>query len=149
MKNWKVWAAFLAVFAAGALAGVLGSGLYMQSKFSHKMKPQEFRKEMRERFMARLIDEVNPDKEKYPAIKESIRISVEEMGAFRAKMQPQIRDIFQRGEERVKAHLTPEEIVKFDKMLEKLHRRKFGLFKFPPPPPRMGPPPHLDPLPEN
>ena len=135
MKNWKIWTAFLSVFAAGIFTGVLGTGLYMQNHFAKPKTMKEFHERLRNRFMDRMIKEVRPDEDKIPAIKEIVSRTTREVESVRQKAHPQVKGIFKSSEAQIKKLLTQEQAKRFDKMLEHMKKRRFSLFRLPPPPP--------------
>lgn len=135
MKNWKVWTAFLAVFAAGIVVGVVGVGLVIQHHFASGKDHATFRKKAKAHFLARFVEQVEPDEEALPAIKAIIDKSSIRMDAIRRETAPRIREVLSESDEEIRKHLTDEQAKRFDKMIDNIRHRRIGLFKFPPPPP--------------
>jgi Spy/CpxP family protein refolding chaperone len=135
MKHWKVWGAFLAVFAAGAVVGVMGLAFVLQQQFGRPMDHADFRQKMQARLMADLVDTVRPDKAALPAIEKALNQTLDELDAHRAKERPEIEAILENGKKALFEYLTPEQRQRFEKM-EKDHKgHKFGFLRLPPPPP--------------
>ncbi len=135
MKNWKIWTAFLTVFAAGIIAGAVGVGVIMKYHFMPPRNPAEFRQIMRQRLLDDIMENVHPDPAAIPDIKETLHQILNEVEEIRREMHPRIKGIFENGKERIKAHLTPDQAIKFDKMTEEQKKGRFGFLRLPPPPP--------------
>lgn len=135
MGNWKVWTAFISVFIAGTIVGVVGVGLVMQHQFSRAHSHGEFREMMKNRMLSEIRDEVRPDASAMPEIEKILNDLTRELEAFRKTNQPRIKKIFENGKQRIRQHLTPEQAKRFDAMSEKRRKGNFGFLRFPPPPP--------------
>ena len=135
MKNLKVWIAFLAVFTCGALVGVTGVSIYIQSYFVPPKDIAKFEQQMHDRLLQEIIDEVRPDAKEVPAISSILREQIRELGAIKREIDPKVREVFRKNKKSIKEHLTPEQTERFDEMDRKRKGKKGGLFKLPPPPP--------------
>ncbi|WP_319542036.1 hypothetical protein [uncultured Pseudodesulfovibrio sp.] len=135
MKNWKIWIACLAIFAAGAVTGILGTGMVIKHHFDSFSRGPEFRERLQGKIIERLQDELNlPDSQMAPIIIE-VGKTLDRMQEFRRQNGPQLKAILDDGVNRVKQHLSPEKQVKLDEMVKNHRHRKFSLFRLPPPPP--------------
>lgn len=137
MNNWKIWVAFLSVFAAGILAGVVGFGFVLKMHFGSPPPPGEFHKMIQSHMLEDIKKEVRPDDAAMPEIKAAIEQVMTEMDALRQENDPKVQAIFDKGRERIEAQLTPEQVERFKKLRDKRRKGKFGFFEFPPPPPPM------------
>ena len=140
MKNWKVWTAFLTVFATGIIVGVVGVGLVIQQHFERPRDMGKFHTTMRARLVKDIVDTVQPDESAIPAIREAVDETLAELEKVRTDTQPRVKAILEKGRKRIIAHLTPEQAVLRDRMAEERKRGKFGFFRLPPPPPPFMPP---------
>lgn len=137
MKNWKVWTSFLTVFVAGVLVGVLGVGIALKLHFAPPRDQAQFHNMMRARILGTIKKEVRPDPAAIPAIEAAIDQSMQELETIRKEMHPRIKGAFDKGKERIKAHLTPEQRKRFDAVIKERREGKFDFFRLPPPPPPM------------
>ncbi|BDQ33581.1 hypothetical protein [Pseudodesulfovibrio portus] len=135
MKNRKVWTAFLSVFVAGVIVGAAGLGMTLRFHMKPPRDRQEFHAKVRSHLLEELVEEVRPDKAAIPAIAASLDQTLHELEAIRESVDPKVKATFERGHERIRQQLTPEQIKRFDAMLENMRTGKFGLFRPPPPPP--------------
>ena len=135
MKNWKVWTAFLSVFAAGAIIGAAGLGLTLHLHMKPPRDREEFHARVRGHLIEQLVREVHPDKDAIPAIEQALDLTLRELEAIRQGVEPRIKETFERGHDRIRQHLTPEQRDRFDAMLKAMRPGGFGLFRPPPPPP--------------
>lgn len=137
MKNWKIWTAFLTVFASGIIIGVVGVGLIIQHQFPPGKNPAEFQKAIKHRFMTNFIEEVQPDANDIPAIEAAMDETMNEFDAVRTETGPRFKAILEKGNERIRSHLTEEQVERFDEMIDDFKKRRFNFLRFPPPPPPM------------
>ena len=144
MRNWKVWAAFSAVFIAGITVGVVSVGLIIQHHFEKPTDRATFQATMQARLVDDIVDTVQPDESAIPAIREAVAETMEELDRIRTETQPRIRAVFEKARERIITHLTPEQISRFDQMHEDRKIGRFGFLRLPPPPPHLMPPPPLN-----
>jgi len=135
MKSWKVWTAFLSVFVAGVIVGAAGLGITLRFHMKPPRDMQEFHARVRSHLLEHLMDEVQPDQAAIPAIAKSLDQTLHELEAIRESVDPKVKATFERGHERIRQHLTPEQRKRFDAMLKNMRSSGFGLFRPPPPPP--------------
>lgn len=134
MKNWKIWTALLAVFILGATAGVFGTGMYLKHRFHSHGDPAAFHEKMRQRILNRIMDRIEPAPENRKAVKQAILATINEAEQLRMEVDPKLKEIFKRGQNRVRELLAPDARKRFDLMVEEFDRRR-GDRPFPPPPP--------------
>lgn len=135
MKNWKVWAAFLSVFLCGALVGVIITGHVAKRQFVPPKDHAEIRQIIRARALDSIRDEVAPSPEAMAEIETIVDQTLTELTAIRREVFPRIQRVFNRGKERIKEHLTPEQQARLEAMVEERQKGRFGFFRLPPPPP--------------
>ncbi|MGL1861356.1 MAG: hypothetical protein OCC46_02405 [Pseudodesulfovibrio sp.] len=137
MKNWKIWGAFLTVFATGVIVGVIGVGLVIQQHYGPPKDRAEFRENMRKHVVEKFLETVRPDAAAIPNIEAILDQMLSELHAIREEMRPRHKAIMEKSKQQVMQHLTPEQAQRFENMLQNRHRGKFGFLRLPPPPPPM------------
>lgn len=135
MRNWKIWTAFLAVFLAGALSGVAGTGLFLKLHFAPPPDRDTFRAEMAERVASTLDRELNLTGEVAKAVRAEVVTALDRLEAVHAELRPRAQAVIEDGIERVKSHLTETQKVELDELIRRNRERPFSLFRLPPPPP--------------
>jgi len=135
MKNWKIWTACIAIFVAGAVSGILGTGMVIKHHFDSFGRGPEFREKLQGKIIGHLQNELDlPDSQMPPIIIE-VEKTMDKMHEFRRQNGPKLRAILDDGVRRVKTHLSPEKQAELDEMVKNHRHRKFSLFRLPPPPP--------------
>ncbi|WP_319583481.1 hypothetical protein [uncultured Pseudodesulfovibrio sp.] len=138
MRNWKIWTAFMAVFLAGALSGVAGTGLFIKMHFAPPPDRDTFRAEMAERVSSTLTHELDLTDETAKAVRAEVVDTLDQLEAVHADLRPRARAIIEDGILRVKSHLNETQKDGLDELIKQNRERPFSLFRLPPPPP---PPP--------
>ena len=138
MRNWKIWTAFMAVFLAGALSGVAGTGLFLRLHFAPPPDRETFRAEMAERVSSTLNRELDLTGEAAKAVRAEVVDTLDRLEAVHAALRPRAQEIITDGIQRVKTHLTATQQAELDELIKRNRERPFSLFRLPPPPP---PPP--------
>ena len=133
MQRWKVWTAFLTVFAAGVIVGVAGLGLVMKIHMAPPKNPAEFHQRMRQHMVEEFMETVRPDPDRRTEAKAAISAVFDRLDALREDTRPRIEAILKDGEQRIKSLLTPEQAARFDRLIEE--KKRPGPFGPPPPPP--------------
>ena len=137
MKRWKVWSAFASVFVVGVIVGVVGVGMVLKQHFSMPSDPEAFRETMKARIVEKIVDNVEPDAAALPEVEAIVDDTVREMEAIRNEVFPRARLILEEARRRMSETLTPEQMERFDEMIEERRQGRFGLLQLPPPPPPM------------
>ncbi|MCJ2163628.1 MULTISPECIES: hypothetical protein [unclassified Pseudodesulfovibrio] len=127
--------AFAAVFLAGAIVGTTCTGLFIK----HHFTPPKDKNAFRERMTQQLTDGIQhgldlSDQEMEP-IRTEVAAALKLLQDMHAEIRPKAEAIIAEGIRRVKIHLSPEQQVAFDHMIEKTRKREFNIFRLPPPPP--------------
>ena len=133
MQRWKVWTAFLTVFAAGVIVGVAGLGLTMKMHMAPPKDPAEFHRRMRQHMVEEFMETVRPDPDRKAEAEAVLNSIFDRLDGLREDTRPQIEAILKDGKEQLKSLLTPEQAARFDRMIEE--KRRPGPFGPPPPPP--------------
>ncbi|XXJ20902.1 hypothetical protein ACR42D_15460 [Desulfovibrio caledoniensis] len=135
MRNWKIWTAFMAVFLAGALSGVAGTGMYLKLQFAPPPDRDTFRAEMAERVSSTLSRELGLNGDTAKAVRAEVVAALDRLEAVHAELRPRARAVIEDGIERVKSHLTQAQQAGLDDLIKRNRERPFSLFRLPPPPP--------------
>jgi hypothetical protein len=135
MRNWKIWTAFLAVFLAGALSGVAGTGLFLKLHFAPPPDREAFRTEMADRLSATLDHELGLTGETAKAVRDEVVAALDRLEAVHAELRPRARAVILDGINRVKSHLTETQQAELDDLIKRNREKPFSLFRLPPPPP--------------
>ena len=138
MQRWKIWTAFLAVFLAGAITGVAGTGLYLRLHFAPPPDREAFRAEMTERLSTTLAKELKLTDEAAKAVRAEVARTLDLLEEVHAELRPRAQAIITEGIDRVKSHLTEAQKTELDELIKRNREKPFGVFRLPPPPP---PPP--------
>jgi hypothetical protein len=134
-------AAFVGVFALGAVAGVGGTRAYMFKEFGTPFDgpPREVKSRLRIEAMRRQLG-LSP--EQVTKIRGILRDSDGEFEQAMTPCRKELDGLHKRVNERIVETLDPTQVAKFQEFSEKMHsRRGHGAFphphpSFPPPPPR-------------
>jgi len=138
MYNWKIWTAFLAVFLAGVLSGVAGTGLYLKLHFAPPPDRETYREQMGDRLSSTLSRELGLTGETAEAVRTEVIATLDRLEAVHAALRPRARAVIAEGIRRVKDHLSEPQQAELDELIRRNRERPFSLFRLPPPPP---PPP--------
>ncbi|EGB14742.1 hypothetical protein DND132_1535 [Pseudodesulfovibrio mercurii] len=138
MKKWKIWTAFLAVFLAGALSGVAGTGLFLRLHFAPPKDREAFRAQVTERLTDTLSRELDLTDEAALAVRTEVIATLDRIEGVHAALRPKAEAIIADGIKRVKGHLTETQQAELDELIKRNREKPFGIFRLPPPPP---PPP--------
>lgn len=140
-SNFWAAAAFVGVFALGAVAGAGGTRAYMLKEFAMPFEgpPREARARFRIESMRRQLD-LTP--EQVQKIKAIMHETDDEFENATKPCRETLDALHKRINDRIIETLTPEQVLKFRDFSEKMHKRR-GHPPFPPPHPahEMPPPP--------
>jgi Spy/CpxP family protein refolding chaperone len=134
-SNFWAAAAFVGVFALGAVAGAGGTRAYMLKEFGSPFEgpPREARSRLRIESMRRQLDLTPAQVEKVRTI---LRESDDEFESATKPCRDELDALHKRTNERITETLTPTQVTKFREFVEKMHKRRgHGPFRPPPPPP--------------
>jgi Spy/CpxP family protein refolding chaperone len=144
-SNFWAAAAFVGVFALGAVAGVGGTRAYMFKEFGSPFEgpPREARSRLRIESMRRQL-ELTPDQ--VDKIRAIFRETDDDFDNATKPCRDELDSLHKRTNDRIIETLTPAQVVKFREFSEKMHKRR-GRGPFPhahpsdhmPPPPPPGP----------
>jgi len=135
MRNWKIWTAFLAMFLAGALSGVAGTGLYLRLHFAPPEDRETFREQMAERLSSNLSRKLDLTDKAAHAVRAEVVAALDRLEAVHAELRPRAEAVIADGVKRVKSHLTEPQRAELDILIEDNRKQPFSLFRLPPPPP--------------
>ncbi|WP_272699410.1 hypothetical protein [Desulfovibrio sp. Fe33] len=135
MRKWKIWTAFLAVFLAGALTGVAGTGLFLKLHFAPPRDREDFRARMTARVSETLRSELNLADETADAVRGEVEVTLDRLETVHAELRPKAQAIIDDGIARVKSHLNDSQRSELDTLIRQNRRKPFSFFRLPPPPP--------------
>lgn len=119
MKRVKLTVGICLVFILGALAGMLGTGVYMKYRFE-KFGPGPPPPHARERIMKRLTETLDLTEKQQGEIREIVDLTQSRMDAVRERHLPEIKKITEQSFELMKEKLDPEQIEKLDELRAKI-----------------------------
>lgn len=137
MGNWKVWTTLGSVFITGIIVGVVGVGVFMQHHFEGPREKGHFRERVKARMMEDIIDEVEPAPSAIPVIAQIIDEAALKLDTLRQENRPKFKAVFNELKIRISAELTPEQTKRFEELIDKRRKGRFGFLRLPPPPPHL------------
>ena len=123
MNKWKVWTAFVLVFFLGAACGVLGSGVVVKQrivKFKN-LKGTSFGGG--KRFLHKIETQVKPDEKSMKEIRRIVAVNRQQIRGVRGKAAEEILQIYTTTEQEITTLLTPEQQVRFAKIMKRIRKR--------------------------
>ncbi len=115
MRNWKTWLAVLGVFVLGGLVGSL-----LTLRVVMRLRPESpFFARMVERRLARQLE---LDDQQKAVVHEAIEQAQRDMLALRDRVAPEIRQILEHAQQKIRASLRPDQQKKFDEMVRRRDR---------------------------
>jgi Spy/CpxP family protein refolding chaperone len=137
MDKLKVAIVVLLVVAVGALAGSLGSRLYLKYRFERFVKGGP--PPLMHIFMGKMVHELNLTEAQKTDIEKIVSQAEKQIESFRQKYHPEFEKIIDEAIAKIKEKLTDEQKKKLDKLHEELKTRgRMGHRGMPPHPPMMG-----------
>lgn len=113
MKNWKSILLLALVFAAGALAGVVGTRVFIrhavQQAFAHPEKVQAAMEQ-------NLTRKLRLDRGQQAGLREILTGSRAQMRELRKNLQPQVFAVVRETDGKISALLTPEQLARYEKI---------------------------------
>ena len=125
MKNWKAILGVLAVFGLGTLTGALVMHRVDQRRLHAFLHGGPGATELIVRRMNRQL-ELTPDQRAQVAT--IIRDAHQKLRAARQPIDPQLRGVFEEMDQSIRAVLTPDQQVKFDKLVAE-RKAKWQMFR--------------------
>lgn len=120
MKKWKAIISIIVVFLLGSLAG----GLVTHEIYQHRIESFIRGEPKRELIVQRLNHELNLD----TAQLAQLRVIVKETDAgiknARKQIRPQIEEILESSQNRVRAILRPDQLEKYEKIITERKKRR-------------------------
>ncbi|MEZ7197773.1 hypothetical protein [Pseudodesulfovibrio karagichevae] len=135
MRNWKIWTAFLAVFLAGALSGVAGTGLFLRLHFAPPEDREAFLAQMTDRLSTTLSRKLDLTDEAAKAVRAEVVATLDRLEEIHAELRPRAQAIINDGIKRVKSHLTETQQAELDELIKRNREKPYSIFRLPPPPP--------------
>lgn len=138
-SNFWAAAAFVGVFALGAIAGIGGTRAYMFKEFGSPFDgpPREVKSRLRIEAMRRQLG-LSP--EQVAKIRTILRANDDEFDQAMAPCRKELDALHKRIDDRIVETLDPSQVAKFREFAEKMHSRR-GHKPFPHPHPSFPPPP--------
>ena len=124
MKGWKAVVSVILIFMLGGLAGALVVHKIDQQKIESIMHGEAGM--TREFIVTRLNRELNLDDIQQDRLRAIVRETHIEMRNVRRLYRPQIEEILQRSQDRVRAILRPEQLAVFNKIVAERKKRHAG-----------------------
>ena len=134
--RWKLIAAFVLIFLAGAACGFFGAIHVHQAFFARMAAPDSMAQHMKDRMRA----ELNLTPDQMQKISPMIDRAASQLKTAREQTIQSVHEIFSQTHREMQPLLTPEQRIKLEEM-EKRHSRLLHRHGFVPP----GPPPPTSP----
>ena len=119
MKNWKAVVGAILVFVMGGFAGSLTTVTIVRHRLLHGNRGQM----VANLIVRRLSWELRLDRAQRAQLRAIVSDGQKEMRTVRRQIQPQIEDILNRSETRVRQILRPDQQEKFDKLVAESRAR--------------------------
>jgi len=124
MKRWQQAMRGGAVFSLGVVLGVAGTHLALRWHFSHVMRNRPASQQ--QMVVRHLTRQLQLNRAQQETLRPIIADQIQALSALRQRHQPEIDAVFQQGAADMKAHLTPEQQARLDKVLKRLRRHPRG-----------------------
>jgi hypothetical protein len=122
MKQWKAIASVILVFLLGALTGALVTHTIYRQKMENIIKDEP--RTMREVIVQRLDRKLNLDPVQLEQVRATVKETHSEMKNVRKQIRPQIEEILDRSQAKVRAILRPDQLEKYEKILAERKKRR-------------------------
>lgn len=112
MNKWKLWAGIIVLFLSGATLGVMGTVMYVHHHIRSMVKegPESFNRLI----MLHFDRELDLSEEQEAAILRIITETHRNLLHYRSEHDPHLREIMEKGVEKIKGHLPEEKHEKVD-----------------------------------
>lgn len=124
MKRLKLIIGVTLVFLAGALAGSLGTGIYLRHKMEAFEGGTHGGPEMTSFLVKRFTHDLDLTQAQQAEVRKIIEESEEKIMAVRHQYLPEIKGIIDQNLALMREKLSPEQQKKLDKLREKLERSR-------------------------
>lgn len=124
MRGWKVIISVVLIFVLGGMAGALVMHGIDQQKIESIMKG-EFGM-TREIIVTRLNQKLNLDAVQLEQLRTIVRETHAQMRSVRKQYRPQIEEILQRSQDRVRTILRPDQLETFNKIVAERKKKHEG-----------------------
>ena len=124
MRGWKVIVSVVLIFVLGGIAGALVMRGIDQQKIESIMKGESGM--TREVIVTRLNQKLNLDAVQLEQLRTIVRETHAQMRSVRKQYRPQIEEILQRSQDRVRTILRPDQLETFNKIVAERKKRHEG-----------------------
>ncbi len=124
MKRWKAILSIILIFLLGGMAGAFVMHTMDQQRMERMVKGDPHM--MREIIIQRLKRELDLDQAQLEQVRAIVSDTHNEIREVRKQIRPQIDQVLQRSEDRVRAILRPDQVEKFNKIVEERKRKREG-----------------------
>jgi len=122
MKRMKLVIGIALVFLVGALAGSLGTGLFLRHKMEQFERSRHGGPERAASLVKRFTHDLDLTGAQQAAVRKIVEESEEKIRAIRQQYLPEIKGIIDQSFALMRENLSPEQQKKLDKLYEKLER---------------------------
>jgi hypothetical protein len=124
MRGWKVIVSVVLIFVLGGIAGALVMRGIDQHKIESIIKGESGM--TREVIVTRLNQKLNLDAVQLEQLRTIVRETHAQMRSVRKQYRPQIEEILQRSQDRVRTILRPDQLETFNKIVAERKKRHEG-----------------------
>jgi len=122
MKQWKAIASVILVFLLGALTGALVTHTIYRQKMENIIRDEP--RTIREVIVQRLDRKLNLDPVQLEQVRAIVKETHSEMKNVRKQIRPQIEEILDRSQAKVRAILHSDQLEKYEKILAERKKRR-------------------------
>ena len=122
MKNIKAITGVLLIFILGAVGGVIGTYIFYKCRKDALVWGEP--RDREEHMVRRLSRDLNLDNEQHDKVKEILHETRAEMKVVRKQYRPQIEAVLEKGHDRIRKILKPEQLEKFEKIVVERKERR-------------------------
>lgn len=122
MKNIKAISGVLLIFVLGVASGVLGTHIFYKSRIEALTCGESRGRE--DHILRRLGRDLSLDGQQRDRVKTILHETREEMKIVRKQYRPQIEAVLEKGHDRIRQILRPEQLEKFEKIAAERSARR-------------------------
>jgi len=123
MRGWKAIVSVVLIFVLGAMAGALAMHRVDQQKIESIMRGETGM--TREFIVTRLNRALNLDAAQVQELRVIVRATHAEMRGVRNQYRPQIQEILQRSQDKVRSILRPDQLETFNGLVAERKKRHY------------------------